>query len=228
MSPPVTVLVAERRALFRKALRGAIDDEADLTTVAEAATSEATLREVQRQRIDVVVIDSALEPTSGADVCAALKSAGLPTRVLVLGDEDDQNGLQAAVEAGADGYLTRSCGVADVLAAIRRVHAGEASIPPGMLGSLLRSLIQRRREEDAVVARFAKLSRREREVLSLLVEGYDQQDIAASLFLSKHTARTHIQNVLEKLAVHSRLEAVALVREHNLVERFGTDEDGAA
>lgn len=228
MTPPVTVLVAERRTLFRTALRGAIDDEPDLSTVAEAGTSEGALREVQRQRIDVAVIDSVLEPTPGAEVCAALKSAGLTTRVLVLGEEDDQEGLRAAVEAGADGYLTRSCGVADVLAAIRRVHAGEASIPPGMLGLLLRSLIQRRREEDAVVSRFARLSRREREVLSLLVEGSDQQDIATALFLSKHTARTHIQNVLEKLGVHSRLEAIALVREHNLVERFGTDEDGAA
>ena len=89
-----------------------------------------------------------------------------------------------------------------------------------MLGELLHTLIRRRREDDAALARFNRLSRREQEVLGLMVDGLDHQQIAAELIMSPHTARTHIQKVLEKLGVHSRLEAARFALDNNLLERF--------
>jgi DNA-binding NarL/FixJ family response regulator len=93
-----------------------------------------------------------------------------------------------------------------------------------MLGTLLRDLIVSSREEDVVVDRFASLSKREREVISLVAEGLDHEAISELLYLSPNTTRTHIQNVLRKLEVHSRLEAITLVTRYHLLERFATTE----
>jgi DNA-binding NarL/FixJ family response regulator len=97
-----------------------------------------------------------------------------------------------------------------------------------MLGSLLRDLIQRRRHEDEAVELFSRLSKREKGVLALLAEGLDNDAIARELVISPHTARTHVQNVLRKLDVHSRMEAARLALDYNLVERFGSAGDGGS
>jgi DNA-binding NarL/FixJ family response regulator len=217
--PVIRVMVAEGHALFRAALRAGIGAEPDLEVVAEAGRSDQAIEEVRRQAPDVAVL-SAVAPADAIQVCAAIKAEGVGTKVLVVSELPDQTILLGAVEAGADGYLDSGRGLASLLAAIRQVHAGEACIPPGMLGVLLRCLIHRRRDEDAAVDRFSRLSRREKEVFGLLVEGKDNRAIAEALVVSPHTARTHIQNVLEKLEVHSRLEAATLAMEYNLLERF--------
>ena len=217
----IGVLVAQAHALFRGALASGLADEADLAVVAAVGTSEEAVAQIAALRPDVALVDADLQPRTGIEVCAEVKSRGVPTRVLVLSERCDQAVLVAAVEAGADGYVDLSSDLRGVVRAIRRLHAGEPCIPGEMLGGLLRHLIQRRRDEDGVVDRFSRLSRREREVLALLTEGKDNRAIAEALVVSPHTARTHIQKVLEKLEVHSRLEAAALASQHRLIERFG-------
>jgi DNA-binding NarL/FixJ family response regulator len=215
------VLVADSHLLFRTALCAAIDQEPDLTAVGAPWDARAVLAASLEMRPDVILLDISLHPAGGLDVCTALKSRGDAARVLMLSEEPEQRVLLAALEAGADGYVARTMTLGEVVGAIRLLHSGEASVPSGMLGVLLRRLIDRRREEDVVVDRYSRLSKREREVLTLVVDGLDNRAIADALVVSPHTARTHIQNVLEKLEVHSRLEAVALASEHGLVERFG-------
>jgi DNA-binding NarL/FixJ family response regulator len=214
------VLVADGRPLVRTALRVALDAEDGVVVVAEAADTEEAIAEAHRVRPDVVLLDAQLPPGGGVEACALIKSADLVTRVLVVSEHPDEERLLAAVEAGGDGYSEWSGGIAGLAADIRRLHAGEASIPPGMLGLLLRRLIQRGREADRAVDRFSRLSRREREILALMVEGMDNHAIARALVISPHTARTHAQNVLSKLGVHSRVEAAAVAAEFGLIERF--------
>lgn len=214
------VLVADARPLVRAALRVALDAEDGVVVVAEAADTEEAVAEAHRVRPDVVLLDAHLPPGGGVEACARIKSAELVTRVLVVSEHPDEERLLAAVEAGGDGYSEWSGGIAGLTADIRRLHAGEASIPPGMLGLLLRRLIQRGREADQAVDRFSRLSRREREILALMVEGMDNHAIARVLVISPHTARTHAQNVLSKLGVHSRVEAAAVAVEFGLIERF--------
>jgi DNA-binding NarL/FixJ family response regulator len=125
-----------------------------------------------------------------------------------------------ALEAGADGFLPATAPLAELESALQRVVRGETYIPPGMLGGLLRELIDRRRQDDAVLRRFTRLSRREREVLGLISQGESLSEMASVLFVSHHTIRTHVQNVLEKLEVHSRVEAASLVAEYELLGRF--------
>lgn len=214
------VLVADARPLVRAALRVALDAEDGVVVVAEAANTEEAVAEGHRVRPDVVLLDAHLPPGGGVEACALLKSAALAARVLVVSELPDEELLLATVEAGGDGYAEWSGGIAGLSADIRRLHAGEASIPPGMLGLLLRRLIQRGREADRAMDRFSRLSRREREILALMVEGMDNHAIARALVISPHTARTHAQNVLAKLDVHSRVEAAAVAVEFGLIERF--------
>lgn len=220
---PDVVLVAEP-TLFRDTLVTALAGKSSLDV--RALGSLADLQHVPDDPSTLVVIDESV--AGGAiSACRLLKGGGRSHRVLICTAAADRSTLLAAVEAGADGYVTAAMSLGELCDAIQRASAGEAQIPAGMLGVLLRDLIDRRREEDEVVARFSKLSKRERAVLALLVEGHDHDDIADRLVLSPHTARTHLQNVLRKLGVHSRLEAVALVTRHNLGERFALNSEAS-
>lgn len=217
---PIRILLAEGHALFRAALQAGLEAEDGIEVVSAVGRDEQAVQEAERVAPDVALIDAALPATGGVKVAAAIKASDLRTAVLIVSEIADPGTLFSAVEAGADGYLDRSGTLSDLVAAIRRVHSGHACIPPELLGALLRRLILRRRDEDLAVERFGRLSRREREVAALLVKGLDNRAIAEALVVSPHTARTHIQSVLEKLEVHSRLEAATFAMEHNLIERF--------
>jgi len=212
------VVVADSARLSREILRSALAAEAGIS--ARSVRLEDLVDAATRERVDVAVIVMSPPDRHGLDSCVALKQQDRDTRVVVVGTHADPELLSAAVEAGADGFVSFADDLQELATAVRRVALGDASIPRGMLGGLLKHLIRRRREEDAVVARFATLTRREQEVLALLVDGLDQEAIARRLVVSKNTARTHVQKVLSKLGVHSRLEAVALVDRYDLLVRF--------
>jgi DNA-binding NarL/FixJ family response regulator len=125
-----------------------------------------------------------------------------------------------ALESGAAGFVTRAGPLGDLITAIRSVHRGEAMVPPMMLGPLLAALIRRRREQAVVLQRISMLTRREREVLVLVCRGADSRTIAEALVISPETARTHVQNVLSKLGVHSRIEAAALIGPDDLLDQL--------
>lgn len=217
--PGARVVLADTQTLCRAALAVALDT-AGFRVVAQTSDGDGALRAVAAHVPDLIIVDAELPRRRGAQVCAQVKDDfGSTVRVAVLSDTAREEVLLAAVEAGADGYLTRDMDLDGLLRALRRIGRGEAVVPPLMLGSLLRNLINRRREADAALLRFSRLSRREREVLELLVEGADQESMSEILSISPQTARTHIQNVLSKLEVHSRLEAVALAVEHDFVAR---------
>lgn len=216
---PIRVLVAESEALLGAAFRAGLEDNG-LDVVAFVERSDDAVREARRLAPDVAVLSARLFPDDGVRTCATIKSSQLPIRVLVLSEHPDQELLLAAVEAGTDGYLDRSNRLEMLVSAIHKVHAGEACIPSAMLGVLLKSLIQRGRDEDSAVDRYSRLSAREKEVFALLAAGMDNGAIAEKLVVSRHTVRTHVQNVLEKLEVHSRMEAANLAMDFNLIERF--------
>jgi DNA-binding NarL/FixJ family response regulator len=124
------------------------------------------------------------------------------------------------MQAGASGYLTKATPLAQLIEATRAVLRGETIVPPAMLGDLLSQLIQSRERQNDVLRKLSRLTRREREVLALLVEGADNDLVAQRLVISPETARTHIQNILSKLDVHSRLEALALILQNNIAKEM--------
>jgi DNA-binding NarL/FixJ family response regulator len=137
-----------------------------------------------------------------------------------LARDEDQIALLDALEAGAAGFITRTSALGELITAIRAIHRGEAMVPPMMLGPLLAALIRRRREQANVMQRLSSLTRREREVLLLVCRGAHSRSIAEELVISPETARTHVQNVLSKLGVHSRVEAAALMGPDDMLDQL--------
>jgi DNA-binding NarL/FixJ family response regulator len=214
---PIRVIVADGQALFRQALHSILEDQPDIVVVGEASDVAQVLSEAERTKPDVVLLDENLCIGSVGHTAALLR-AGFPRcQVVVLASDEDDAGLLAAVEAGVTGYITKESGVVDLLEGTRVVHRGEALIPGRMLGTLLTTLLERRRLEREALLRISRLTARERQVLELLASGANNRAIANALMISPDTARTHVQNLLYKLGLHSRLEAAGFARQADFI-----------
>jgi DNA-binding NarL/FixJ family response regulator len=199
--------------------RGALSSSDDVVFAATSADIPCTVLQAERVQADVVVVTDGFRGAK-SDLCSRLQLLDPPPRTLVLADREDEGALLEAIEAGVDGYAIGAIGDAHTLDAIRALQRGESVIPPTMLGSLLRGLIERRREATRAADQLVRLTPREREVLALLVEGLDQEGISSALFISPDTTRTHVQRLVRKLGVHSRAEAIALIVTSGLAERL--------
>jgi DNA-binding NarL/FixJ family response regulator len=219
-SDSVRVLLADEQSLFREAVRAVLQSEADLDVVGEARDGVQAVSEAERVRPDVAILDAGLPNCDGVRATRLIAESLPSCRVLVLGVGSDLRQMVEALEAGARGYLTKETPLADLIDATRKLARGETLIPPGMLGPLLAHLIHRHREEEDARRRVSQLTRREREVLALLADGADNDSIAQRLVISPETARTHVQNVLHKLDVHSRLEAAAFVLQSGVLREL--------
>ncbi len=214
----IRVLLADEQSLFRQAVKVVLSNEDDLSVVGEAADGLQAIAEAERVRPDVALLDAGLPNCDGIRATQQISLRVPDCRVVVFSAQQDEQVLVQALEAGASGYLSKSSPLVDLIEATRAVHRGEALVPPDMLGALLHRLIHRRRERDDALKRMSRLTRREREVLVLLAKGGDNDGIAQRLVISPETARTHIQNVLGKLDVHSRLEAAAFVTQNGILD----------
>jgi DNA-binding NarL/FixJ family response regulator len=220
----IKVLLADQHSLFRQAVAEIVDREHDLEVVAEARGQGEAVREARRTRPDVAILAAELSDGDGLRALRAITEEIPECRVVVLTDQEDQDLLVQAVEVGAVGYLTKECALSDLITATRAVHRGDTLVPPGMLGDLLRSLIWRNKHEKEAIRRISQLTRREQQVLALLAEGANKNTIARRLVISPETARTHIQNVLAKLGVHSRLEAATFALQGGVLHDMSTSE----
>jgi DNA-binding NarL/FixJ family response regulator len=205
----VDVVLADPQALFRESVRIALSADPQFRVVGEARDAAQTVGRVVEAQPDVVVIDAEL--ASDAALVASVRDRVPQCKVVVVSAQDDDAILAAAVESGASGYLSKQAPLADLISAMRTVCDGGTVVPPMMLGRLLATYVARRDERDDAFRRIARLTPRERQVLALLADGADKYAIASMLVISPHTARTHVQNVLSKLGVHSRLEATTFV-----------------
>jgi DNA-binding NarL/FixJ family response regulator len=209
----IRVLLADEQALFRDAVRLALESEADVEVVAEAREGFQAVSEAERTEPDVALLDAGLPGNDGFRATWLVRQRVPRCQVIVVSSREDRDTLEHALEAGARGFVTKGSPISELLSVVRAVHRGETLVPSRMLGDLLGGLMRRRHEQVEAFRRVSQLTRREREVLRLLVDGSGTEAIAHVLVISPQTARTHIQNILAKLGVHSRLEAAALVNE---------------
>jgi len=223
----VRILIADEQALFREAVRMILSTEADFDVVAEAGTGFNSVAEAERTRPTVAIVDSRLPGGGVSRTTREIRDRVPECKVLWLSGQDHQRGLLEAVEAGASGYVTKESALSELIEAVRAVVRGETIIPPLMLGSLLANLMGRRRDLDQAFERISRLTPREIQVLRLLVDGADNEGIGRALLISPQTARTHVQNVLAKLQVHSRLEAAAFVTQRGMLDQLGDEDSGS-
>jgi DNA-binding NarL/FixJ family response regulator len=212
----VQILLADEQSLFREAVRLAVERDGEFVVVAEARDGLEAAAEAEQTSPRIAVLNADLPRSDGIQTAWLIRQRVPECDVVIVSGNEDRRLLERALEVGARGFVTKSAPISELLGVMRAVERGETLIPSTMLGDLLRRLMLRRHEQDDAFRRISRLTRREREVLSLLVDGAGTEAIANELVISPQTARTHIQHILSKLGVHSRLEAAALVNEGGL------------
>ena len=205
----IRVLVVDDHRIFAESLAAALAAEPDVD-VSAAGSGPAALRCLERaavegRRFDVLLVD-------GISLVTGVRSVQPQVRIVVLAEKDDPGRAALALGAGASGWVAKDCSLSRLLTVIRGVLRDETHLPPALLTGELRELTAARRHRTESERLVESLTPREREVLRCMVAGLGRKAVAERLYLSPHTVRTHMQNVLGKLGVHSTLAAVALAR----------------
>jgi DNA-binding NarL/FixJ family response regulator len=206
----ISVLVVDDHRLMAESLAAALASEPDLEVVGIAGTSEEAVDLVRSEHPGVVLMDFRLPDTDGANAAAEVRAVDPSARVVMLSGFNDDTALNRAIDAGCSGFIHKTADLDTVVDAVRRAASGEPIFSATDLSRLVRQL----RGETPVGS---DLTTREREVLQLLAEGATTEALADRLFISKHTARSHVRNILAKLGAHSKLEAVAIALRAGLV-----------
>lgn len=216
----ITLLICDDHKTLTDALSIVVERDPELRLVAPAVQNADRAVELCREhRPDVVLMDIEFKSgISGIEATRRIKEHRPATKVVIMTAHDDERLLVEAVEAGASGFLGKDEPADEVLAAAKAAAEGEVLIDPSVLARLLHQVSKEREEHREVLARFATLTDREWEILRNVAQGRRNDDIAASLYISPQTVQTHVRNVLGKLEVHSKLEAVALAVRHSQIE----------
>lgn len=196
-----------------------LEQEPDIEVVGEAQDGAEALEQAVQTTPDIVLLDVRMPKRGGIDACTAIKDAVPSAKIIILTISDEEADLYDAIKAGAMGYLLKEISIDEVAGAVRAVHGGQSLISPSMASKLLTefaSMIKRGDERQQVPA--PRLTDREMEVLRLVAKGLNNRDIAKTLFISENTVKNHIRNILEKLQLHSRMEAVVYAVREKLLE----------
>jgi DNA-binding NarL/FixJ family response regulator len=209
----IRVLLVDDQEVVREGLRSLIATDPALTVVAEGADGDEVLDLVARSRPDVVVMDMRMRRVDGATATAAIRAADGPP-ILVLTTFDDDETLAAALRAGAAGFVVKAAPGEDILRAIATVADGEAWIDPSVAGRVLAAYRQRAPREAVDLS---VLTDRELEVLRAVGRGRNNREVAAELFVSEATVKTHLGRALTKLHLRDRSAAIVFAHDHGLV-----------
>jgi DNA-binding NarL/FixJ family response regulator len=213
---PIRVLLVDDHQLLTGALAKTMADEPDIQVVGVAGTV-AEAKALARDRLDVVLMDYRLPDGTGAEATRAIKARWPAARVVMLTALNDDETILESIQAGADGYLTKDRAVDEVVDAVRAAHAGETLLPRSVILGIAQR-VAAARDRGTERRQVEPLTARELEVLRALTEGLSTPEICERLFIAPNTLRTHVQNIMGKLRVHSKLEAVAFALRHRLVE----------
>ena len=218
----ISVLLADDQPLLRRGFRMILETEEDLTVVAEAGHGGEAVELARQHHPDVVLMDIRMPGTDGIEATRQIAAAGDQVRVLVLTTFDLDEYAFGALRAGASGFLLKDVRPAELVAAIRTVAAGDAVIAPRVTRRLLEEYAQvLPLPSDQRTQRFpqlATLTEREREVLVAVGRGLSNTEIAATLFVSEATVKSHVGRILAKLGLRDRVQVVVLAYEAGLIQ----------
>jgi DNA-binding NarL/FixJ family response regulator len=215
----IRVLLVDDHALFRRGLRVTLDLEPDIEVVGECDDGAAALGRAAETLPDLVLMDVRMPRHDGIEACSAIRETVPSAKILMLTVSDDEADLFEAIKAGASGYLLKDLPIDDVASSIRAVRAGQSLISPALASKLLNefaAMVKRGESTHAVPT--PRLTNREMDVLRLVARGMNNRDIAGQLFISENTVKNHVRNILEKLQLHSRMEAVVYAVRERLLD----------
>nr|WP_275693321.1 response regulator transcription factor [Nocardioides sp. TF02-7] len=214
---PVRVLVVDDQELFRRGLTMLLGTEPGIEVVGEASDGTEGTDLAIRSAPDVVLLDVRMPKQSGIEACVAIKEALPTTKIVMLTSSDEEADLYEAVKSGASGYLLKDSSIEEVAQGIRVVAEGQSLISPSMAAKLIDEFKTMSKPERASGPAL-KLTDRELEVLRLVAKGLSNRDVAQRLAISENTVKNHVRNMLEKLQLHSRMEAVMYAVREKLVD----------
>jgi DNA-binding NarL/FixJ family response regulator len=218
-SPPISVLLADDQAMIRSGLRLLLEDEPDITVVAEASDGVEAVELARRLRPDVCLVDIRMPRLDGIEVTRALAGPGArdPLRVVVVTTFDTDEYVYGALRGGAVGFILKDAGATLLAEAVRAANVGDALVSPSVTLRLLRHLA------DVHTTSTARgpgrpLSDRETEVVRAIATGSTNQEIAAELFISLSTVKSHVSGIQTKLGVRNRVQIAAWAWENRIVQ----------
>lgn len=225
-TPRIQLLLVDDHALFRRGLKALLAQDERFDVASEAADVGEALRCVARQRPDLILLDNHLPGVRGVDAIPALKEAAPGSRILLLTVSEDENDLATALQVGADGYLLKTVESDQLCEAIVKVLDGESVVSPQMMGKLFNMVRNPSAAPAAPIAHAAAarngvglslLSAREREILTLIAHGDSNKLIARQLDIAETTVKIHVQHILRKLKLSSRVQAAVHAVHHGLL-----------
>lgn len=213
----IRLLLADDHAILRAGLRALLNAEPDMEVVGEASDGREAVLKAQELNPDIALVDITMPALSGLEATRQIKKRCPDTRVLILTMHEDEGYLFQALQAGGSGYILKRVADSQLLDAIRDVHAGSAFLYPSMTRALAEDYLQRV-EAGEEQASYDGLTDREREVLTMLAEGYTNQEIANMLVLSTKTIETHRAHIMDKLGFHTRAQLVKYALRKGLLD----------
>lgn len=210
-SGPIKVLLVDDHTVVRSGLGAVLTVCDDLELIGEAGDGEEAIEFCEHNRPDVVLMDLLMPRMDGVAATRAIKGRWPDVKVIVLTSFKEKEYVEGALKAGAVGYLLKNVSAEELVVSVRRAVAGQPSLSPEAAQVLIQKV-----NEPPLPGH--DMTEREREILALMVEGLSNSDIAERLIVSQSTVKFHVSNVLSKLGVASRTEAVALAVKHKLVK----------
>ena len=214
---PIRVLVVDDQELFRRGLTMLLAVETGIEVVAEAGDGIDGTALAKSTVPDVVLLDVRMPRRSGIEACVAIKEAVPATKIIMLTVSDEEADLYEAVKSGAAGYLLKDSSIEEVAQGIRVVAEGQSLISPSMAAKLIDEFKEISRS-DRETGSAPRLTDRELEVLRLVAKGLNNREVAKQLFISENTVKNHVRNILDKLQLHSRMEAVMYAVREKLLD----------
>jgi two-component system, NarL family, nitrate/nitrite response regulator NarL len=224
MSARVRILLVDDHNLFRSGVKALLQRQADFEVIGEASDGLEGVKRAKQLSPDLILLDLHMPGLSGLEAVKILSEELPQVPVLMLTVSEDAEDLLEALQSGARGYLLKNIDAEFLIASVRRAVSGEAVVSPQLTGKLVAGVRTAPREAERPAAEKDKLSPREREILVLLARGASNKEMARELDLAESTVKIHIQNILRKLGLSSRVQAAVYAVESGIAPRRASGE----